>query len=47
MTLQELIQQWRKPVTEHGSFDIGLNAGLTEAADELEDWLKRHKGETI
>jgi hypothetical protein len=41
MTLEDLIAQWR--AARDGEFSPGLH----EAADELEDWLGRHRPASV
>lgn len=49
MTLPELIAQWREVASglTAAGYDEGFGSGLSEAADELEDWARHHAGEIV
>lgn len=47
MTLEELIAQWRRVSSTNRDASPDFALGLRECADELQDWLRVHKGETV
>ena len=49
MTLEELAAGWHKKNEEDNAagFDEGFAAGFGEAASELDDYVKAHRGEVI